>query len=159
MLQKLFFYLTKCVILLSLLCFSTLSIAQPFNSLNFKSDQMEELVGMWSHDMENDTKSMVVEFKRNGSFEMVIYDRFNIKTFDMAIGEYLIKDGKIYTVFYDVIGTKNLFKLNQLTESELILVNEDQLILKDTSSNAKDDASTKIFKLMSRRAFNEQDMI
>lgn len=157
MFKKLLLNLNKFLIICLFLSLSTATIAQPFNSINFKSEKMEELVGMWSRDLENDTKSVVMEFKRNGSLEMIIYDRYNIKTFDMAIGKYLIKDGKIYTVFYDAVGSKNFFKLNELTESDLILVNEEQLILKDLTSKAED--ATKVYKLMSRRTLKKQDMI
>lgn len=112
----------------------------------------DALVGIWSHDIANSNRSIVIEFKKDGSFDTLVYDRFNIKKYDVAVGKYLIQNNKIYTVIYGASGSKNYHQLDQIFESSIVSVSDDKLILANQKGKQE-------FTLISRRKFTLEESI
>lgn len=112
----------------------------------------EGLVGIWSHDIKDSTKSIVMDFRNDGTFDAMVYDRFNIQYYDVAVGKYLVQDNKVYTLLFDAHGSKPYFKLNEIFESEFKASDSESLVLTN-------DKGSKEFKLISRRKVNLKDLI
>jgi hypothetical protein len=118
------------VVIVSMICvFSSLAIA---TEAQFKQVQLKQaIVGIWSHDLENTNYSLVIEFHDNGSFDLLMYDRSNIAVFDMAVGNYYLKDNKLHTMLYSANGTLNHLQLYKEIQMNVLTIDQAGLKISD----------------------------
>lgn len=129
------------------LAFATAPVNSNINLNTKKIAEVElkqSIVGIWSHDLKGSNKSLVMEFHADGMMDIMIYDRFNIESFDVAVGKYYIKDNKINTMFFDASGTTPYFKLYDITEVKVIDISNTELKIQNNGKQIT-------YKLMTQR--------
>lgn len=108
------------------------------------SNIKNSIVGIWSSDLESNTKSIVVEFHQNGDIDIMSYDRFNITKFDSAVGKYYIKDNKIQVMLYSAYGPSPYFELFKKVQLDYLDSDKDSLTVIENGKEV-------VYKLVTQR--------